>query len=381
MMRRATATLAFILALGLPAVALANVGTPLMWAGAAHLFIGNAVIGVLEGGLLAICYKVRAARSVWLMILANYFSAWVGYVWLASRINQRLELDLYYGWRLLWEMIAVAYVVTIVLEWPFVAGCFAGQRAWFRKSWVASLIVQSASYALLFCWYALASGTSLFTQMSIVPLEDLSLPDDILVYYIGEADGDVYVRELGTGRTDKVFDLDSKDENDCLSISSDRSPSGDDRYALVAKSDSADVTNAQAIPIGIWARADELPHDDQGKVFIPETRTRPGGTDVPRLGAARDSPWSFYAGYWAISGLRGENSRTGDKIGFSFETPFAEWRVRHATLLPMERVLFQLGPRQICILEPETRRIALLTFGRGALAVVKSAAREAMIQP
>jgi len=38
----------------LPTVAYADAGTPLMWAGLFHLFIGNAIIGVVEGLILAI---------------------------------------------------------------------------------------------------------------------------------------------------------------------------------------------------------------------------------------------------------------------------------------------------------------------------------------
>lgn len=34
-------------------VVLANAGTPLMWAGMLHLVIGNAIIGIAEGALLA----------------------------------------------------------------------------------------------------------------------------------------------------------------------------------------------------------------------------------------------------------------------------------------------------------------------------------------
>jgi len=36
----------------LPLTLSANAGTPLMWAGALHLTLGNLVIGLLEGGLL-----------------------------------------------------------------------------------------------------------------------------------------------------------------------------------------------------------------------------------------------------------------------------------------------------------------------------------------
>ena len=47
----------------------------------------------------------------------------------------------------------MTYLLTIVLEWPFVAFCFFRADRWFHKSVVASLIVQSASYVVIFGWY------------------------------------------------------------------------------------------------------------------------------------------------------------------------------------------------------------------------------------
>lgn len=67
-----------VILLGLPSVVLANVGTPLMWAHALSLLVGNLCLGILEGALLSWVYKIRAGRAVGLMIMANYFSAWLG---------------------------------------------------------------------------------------------------------------------------------------------------------------------------------------------------------------------------------------------------------------------------------------------------------------
>ena len=61
-----------------PAVARADAGTPLMWAGTFHLLFGNAIIGVAEGLLLAVLFRQKGAPCVPIMIAANYFSAWVG---------------------------------------------------------------------------------------------------------------------------------------------------------------------------------------------------------------------------------------------------------------------------------------------------------------
>ena len=370
MRHTATAILIAIIAFGDPSVATANAGTPLMWASALHMLFGNAAIGVFEGMLLASVFKVQMPRAVGLMILANYLSAWLGWAWLVGRIEKQIRFDLYNTWALLWLLVAVAYVVTIVLEWPFVAGCFVGKCNWFRRSCTASLMVQTVSYILLFGWYGLASGTSLYTKMSIVALDQVLLPDDVLVYYIADEDGDVYLRELSTGRTEKVFELNSTDRNDTLSFGGTGWQPGNPPE-LVVLLESGDINNPESIPVGVTVPEAAVPHDDDGRIERRGRFVSPSAGQATKLGAAAGSPWSFDAGYWPIVGLRGENHRTGEQIAFALETPFAQWAVRNAILLPTDRVLFQLGERQICVLEPESRKIARLTFGRGAVAVLR----------
>src|SRR5689334_573687 len=80
--RWALRSLVFAGGLVAPAAVQANMGTPLMWAGQLHMAFGNAVIGVLEGCIIARIFKVPSSRAVPTMILANYFSAWIGWLWL-----------------------------------------------------------------------------------------------------------------------------------------------------------------------------------------------------------------------------------------------------------------------------------------------------------
>ena len=91
-----------------PAVAFADAGTPLMWAGAFHLIIGNAIIGIAEGLILAILFRQKKARCVLIMIAANYFSAWAG-GFLLSWIADSRQVDLYNAWQWLWIMVVVTY--------------------------------------------------------------------------------------------------------------------------------------------------------------------------------------------------------------------------------------------------------------------------------
>ena len=120
-----------------------------MWATAFHLLLGNAIIGVGEGLLLAFLFRLKRASCVVVMIAANYFSAWVGGVFVIPRFAYARNLDLYSARRWLWVMVVITYVVTLVMEWPFVALCLRKTPHWFRESLWGSLVVQTASYLIV----------------------------------------------------------------------------------------------------------------------------------------------------------------------------------------------------------------------------------------
>jgi len=72
-----------------------------------------------------------------------------------------------------------------------------------------------------------------------------------------------------------------------------------------------------------------------------------------------------------IEGLTAITTTGQVKLHLAFETPFAAWYIRNATQLPLGQVVFQLGENQVCILEPETRKVARISSGRGPVVVVQ----------
>jgi|GEM_PF-219004 hypothetical protein len=368
---RTITVLAFLAGVGIPSISYANAGTPLMWATMLHMVFGNACIGWLEGALLAYFFRVSSSRAIGLMILANYFSAWIGWIWLSGFLGHRDNLNLYNVWPRVWELVFAAYIVTLVLEWPFVVGCLWKTKKVFCRSCVACFFVQSVSYILLFGWYGLASVNSLYSQMSIVPIEQMSLPANIRIYFISDHDGNVYRRGLDSDSTEKVFDLNSTDSADCLSIQ--KSLSLTNFEEIVVLLESGNFNTPKILTIDVAVPDDDCPRSEDRSLMTRDRFQSPSPirSYAPKLGSAIDSPWKFRSRFWPGDGLTGENSKTGAHIRFAIETPFIEWEVRHAILLPSNHVLFQLGKRQICILEPDTRKVAVLCFGRGAVAVLE----------
>jgi hypothetical protein len=342
-----------------PSVAYADAGTPLLWAGAFHLFIGNAVIGIAEGLLLDLLFRPKRTNCVVLMVTANYFSAWVGGVLIVSMIMDSLSLDLYNAWPWLWCMVALSYFITLLLEWPFVALCLRKTDRWFPKSIWGSLIVQSASYLVLFGWYWAVSGTSLFTDLDIVQPTAISFPKDtMMLYYIDEDNDDVYAWELGMGELKTICRLKPLEKTDWLCLRESRTASG--RWDLVATSDTS-------YPPGDPSRV--VLADLTCDVAEPLIGLKLGG-DVPRFRTVDKSGWQFTFG-WMSGSLYGENAEERKHLYASLDTPFLKWPVYYPTQLPTGQVIFQLGKNQICILDPNKRNIALLAKGRWPVITIR----------
>ena len=356
---------ATVLAL-LPAVAYADAGTPLMWAGALHLLFGNAIIGVVEGLILAFLFQLKAGRCVAIMIAANYFSAWVGGVFLISTITASLSLDLYNAWRWLWCMVAVSYCLTLLLEWPFVALCLRKSDGWFRKSIWGSLIVQSASYLVLFGWYWAASGTSLYTDLTVVQPSAISLPTDAMLYYLAENQREVFARDLGHDETRRICELTSFESSDRLFLCESGVAAG--RWDLVVGPEPRVLEPSPPYPSDRIVSAGLT-----CSIAEPLLAGLLPGGDVPRFPADK-SGWQFYFG-WMAGRLHGVNTKNGQNVLVSLETPFARWPVYCPTQLPSGQVIFQLGGNQICILDPDERKVALLVKGRWPVITLKDSVK------
>ncbi len=232
-MRKKQTILAALFVLALPSVAQANGGTPLMWANFLHLVVGNALIGLLEGVLLAKVFGLPKKRCVALMIVANYLSAWLG-TFLIPPASATLPWTLHNVGKLLGVVVIVTYVLTVILEYPFVAFAFRGRRWWLRKAILGSLLVQTVSYGLLVGWYWMASGTSLYTGVQVVEPSRMSLPQEVVVYFISAEDGDVYSGTLAEREWTRVAELASTHRNDRLLVwPSDGDPDSWDLMACV----------------------------------------------------------------------------------------------------------------------------------------------------
>jgi len=359
--------LVFLLFLS-PAVAYANAGTPLMWAGMLHLVFGNAIIGLCEGLLIAWVFKCRKRVAIFLMILANYFSAWVGGIGVSWLTSEKLSISLYQAWPAILLATAATFIVTVILELPFVVICLRKQQHRFRRSFLASLMAQAASYFVIVPWFLLASGLTLVTKTDVDRSLRFIANPDALVYFISTDDGNVY-RARATGQdASQVFGLHSTNKNDRLFVR----PSADTNYwDLYAFMDEPHPSKGREVLVAkefsrhaaLSGRDTFNPSEVEGTWFNfgPAADLRPDS----------ERTWTVSTGFWAIEGLYLRNTNTEEKVHLALETPFLNWPIRNATVLPGDEIVFQLD-QQICIYNRKQNKLGLIMRGRGPVVALEN---------
>jgi hypothetical protein len=344
-------------------ILLADGVSPLAMKTGLHLFFGNAILGIVEGLLLVWLFKTRPGRSICFMILANYVSAWVGYFFFEYARSLDLPIDLYNVGHWLWIMIAAAFFITLILEWPFIFLCVRKQSHWFRRSVLASIIIQSFTSLILLAWFGSSNEISIYKETSLRPYGEILSNQKVTLYYIASEDGDVYRIHLGEDKPEKIYNLNSQNIYDRLFA---YRPQENNDWNLMAQIAVAITENAQPILI-----ENKLP-ENFARFDSNRTHTHP-------INEHDDEIRDYYN---HVADLRPENHRqliyeveilgvyyghqnSNDWFYLSLETPFIQWEIRSLTILPDEKVIFQLGKDQICLFDPETRRLGLLSKGRG----------------
>jgi hypothetical protein len=304
------------------------------------------------------------------MIIANYFSAWVGFRVLHDQVRNHVELGLHNAWSILWLMVLVAYLVTLVLELPFIWLEFRKDESRWKKAVLGSLLVQTVSYVLLFGFYSRASWVSLYTQTEIVDPSAIKLPKEVSVYYASRDDGGVYLMSLGDRKKSKVATLHAP-KHDELGLLLEAKPGQVNHWDLRETAKQIPFSTLQTDIVAETTASSESHKAGSGRFDI--------GGDLVRLGSAKQSPWQFYSGYWAAVGLRGENKETHQHSDFAYETPWGQFVVKNCVQLPGDIVLFQLGQNEICVFEVATRRVAVLTKGCLPLAIIPHSETKAVV--
>ncbi|MEW6025792.1 MAG: hypothetical protein AB1599_00655 [Planctomycetota bacterium] len=340
-----------------PYHAYSNTGTVVMWAGIAHLFIGNAVIGLIEGLIIGIVFKTSRLLTVPVMIAANYISMWVG-TYLFGKMSDKFQhiVTIYNAAFILAALIIVSFLFTFILEWPFCLFLFRKQEKKIKRSLLANLITQSISYVLLIAFYALPSGASLITDVKIDKTLSFATTQKMWIYYISTDNGDIYrIRQNGASN-EKILDANITDKFDGLFLR----PSNDTPYSNLCVTEG----RGDRILIPHFTAESMIP-------YYPEKDEQPSWFKPIDLRPVDQQDWDVSVGFWAIEGLRAKNKVNGKKFRLAMETPFVSMSIRNITLLPSNQAVFQINDNQIALLDLNSRKLGLIITGRGPLVIME----------
>ncbi len=336
-----------------PTIAQANSGTPLLWATAFHLLLGNVAIGLFEAYLLKRFFALPFQRCSSRMILANYVSAWIGYL-LLSGWYEKDSVTINNGYQVFWILALITYALTLLIESPFVAWCFRGTPGWLGRSLKGSLLVQTASYGLLFGGFWLLSGTSLYTRFQVVPPGEMPIPPSLAFYYISSTNGHVYCAQANQASDAMVYELGSTNKYDFLYV---REPNlATNLLDLAAKPRYSDLPEKVVLPGKV--KASDL---EERPVF--HTEQYYGWGSAVRIGIATNSPWHYGWCNWPDIGFWGVNKEASFRLAFG--TLFGGWPPCRVIQLPQEMLLVQYGDNQTCLVDIERRKVALIRRGYG----------------
>lgn len=357
-----------LLALSAPS-ALANAGTPLLLAGIAHLAIGNAIIGLLEGLILQRWFG-GGKRAVGWMILANYISAWAGFLilpHLAQPITIENALAMMLG------LILLSLLLTLALEFPFVLLSLR-PRDW-KSAVKAVLGVHAVTFPLMLLMYAFIGSTGLVTGLRVIDPAEIDGPENAVVYYI-DATGKTIMETDLRGRSHRVVtEIPLADRSSRLYTR----PNADGRVDLflLRNEDSHPGPDLILEDVSPWYVPDSggfgMDHDSLHQPYrmkqVADTTSSFGS--IPTATPDSNSAWKYETSFWASPGLICQRKGRNSLLYFGLETPLISWQLRNATVVEGDKIILQVGRDQICIINPQTRNIALLARGYGCITVIK----------
>ncbi|WP_038166447.1 hypothetical protein [Verrucomicrobium sp. BvORR106] len=346
--------------LHLPDIVFANMGTPLMWMTLLHLFIGNAVIALFEGLLLAACFKIRRLTAVGYELLANYASAWLGAWIFPHHFPGTADVNITNLHTWLWQGVFLAFMLTLVVESPFIWLGLRKRSHPVRSTLLGVLLVNTISYPPLAVLYLSSSSTSMLTQLEIAAPNTSDTPKDLRLYFLSPEGNQVLQTDL-TGTPPVMV----------KSLPALPAEQGRHLYALPTTPRSFDLmllTGSNRKQVEEWhlqtllanfssdaGVEPEVAHD------MPSPGPSPNRGPASRMAPSAGAEDSYQVGSYANEGIRKWGSRP---FHFALETPFAMWHVRHATQVSDDLVIFQLGKDQICLLRPYSGKITLLARGQ-----------------
>ena len=347
----------------------ANAGTPLMWFNIFHLLIANSIFGIVEGLIITKYFKTSCGKTVLLMIIANYLSAFGGYLLLSPVFyyliegpasNSLFSADLYNALPIVICVSILFFILTVFLELPFVYLMLRKHAFKIKKILMIAFLVQIPTNLFLLIGYMRYSDFSLYTQVDICR-DCIELDGDYLIYYLQMEESGIFSFDTKTGKTDKLKNgknYDKLNKIDAffqqLYIDVDENGKGY-LYTNDRKYNGKD-------------ESEKIVLVDNLNIKVPPQRT----TNTDYANCVGHCENSARCGFWASEGLdiMSDTPKRGHAdLHIAFETPILQWPCRKASLINDKYVIYQLG-EQIVLFDIQNKRIQKLFNGKNPIVVI-----------
>ena len=384
----------------LPAIAHANMGPSFNARFEFHLLFLTWIIGIVEGLLLCTLFRAWRPR-VWMfriffsMIAANVASAWLGMQFLNSRYADQIMGDITIENLIpvFWTMVCVTFVLTMIIEFPFFLAALYGRKWLVPKAVAATLFLHCISYSrLFFVTYGGEESMNMVTELQVVPASAFEMKEDYDLYYISPDGKNVLRSDLAGNDKEVIAMLDMEGIPDRLCACP--------RKVTEEIQEGTDNKKHKSVQRICWESGFDLyvlmningkyetklllehfsPHSaiklSDGEYWeVWDVKT---GGDFRKFRSFGDAEkWEFDSDSWGWLNVRGikqgyrpytispQRYEQGRHARYEILPFFVQWPVRNGTHIAGDYAVFLLGKDQICILDPEKKRIALIARGFG----------------
>lgn len=353
----------------------ADAGVPLLGTGLWVLLIATGFVSILEAVLLKRWYTVRPTivkwtgpgslaaigmddeperwgfLNSWLLVAANIVSALAGWAFVAhakgfenwvlgERPLERAGLYLVVVW-------ALAFVVSVAVEWPFFSKAIK-DRPLSREGLFVAAGCNIVSYSCILAWFGLSGMSSLLTVAQIEEPVTIAQSPYGDVYYVRQDTNEVW-QVFSNGAMAHPTGLTVTPGN---SVSAEQLPNGHVKLQEIAPDGSRvrplKDLGATYLAAPFESQEKGLPNREQwaylGRYFTP---------DIQRRYWVHYSPRPF----------EGLSIRTPNRIyKLAIDSSPLAWEWSHLTVLPNNQAIGQLGP-QVVLVDLETGTVGVLGKG------------------
>jgi len=332
-----------------------------------YRMIGTLPIALCEAVLINEIFKTRRVKTYGMMIVANYASMIVGYAalgllnmaaldWLSSIMPQN-------GWILIPPGIVASFLLTILLEYPFMMWALRTARVPIHNTLRACVLVQIPSYCILLPCFLLMSDFGLYGRIKFNNSLAFVRNENATLFYISAKDHNVYRRTIRSGMRDDV------------KVASTHG--GRRRLILVRCQDSENLDLYMLQPEGnlqLLVRSVDEANEAQDIMSNTELgEARASGkirTTVVDLRPLEQRRWRVFVNPLSERAFTLIDEEGGERMHFPLSPPYQIYGGAHCvSVLPGDEIVFEFASN-ICIYSRVSNRCAVVCKGKSPVVIL-----------